>query len=59
MTEIRISCDRCGQVVLQGRTLLRVESGPLRGRYSEVDLCPDCVRWLVASLAEGKPRNET
>src|SRR5262245_16401536 len=55
MTEQRICCDRCGNVILETRTLLRVESGPLRMRYSDgVDLCSDCAEWLAGQFRRGQ-----
>jgi hypothetical protein len=51
MTTLTVHCDRCGERVLTDRTLLRVESGPLRSRRPEVDLCPQCVEtWFAAAL---------
>ena len=43
--------DRCGQVVLADRTLLRIESGPLRNQHECIDLCKTCQGLLVSWLA--------
>ena len=43
MIETKHICDRCGNVVLSDRTLLKVESGPVRAKgVHEVDLCESC-----------------
>jgi hypothetical protein len=39
--ETRIMCDRCGDIVLEGRTVLRVETGPL-SHQDATDLCQTC-----------------
>lgn len=51
MTEQRIICDRCKGVVIEARTYLRVECGPLRrsGRDA-LDLCGDCAEAFAAFL---------
>lgn len=53
MTTTIITCDRCGREIVSGRSLLRVESGPLRDRRSKLDLCPACVELLLAWLGSG------
>lgn len=37
-----VTCDRCRRTIEADRHLLRIESGTLRGRRSEVDLCTVC-----------------
>jgi hypothetical protein len=57
MTEMMIICDRCRQPIGENRTLLRVESGPLRNHYpAGADLCSDCaLSWFRATLRRGQP----
>jgi hypothetical protein len=47
MTETRHFCDRCGCVIPSDRTALRVESGPLLGRFDVLELCADCAHLLT------------
>jgi ribosomal protein S27AE len=47
MTETRHFCDRCGCVILADRTALRVECGPLLGRFDVLEFCPDCATQFV------------
>jgi hypothetical protein len=51
VTEMCHDCDRCGVPIERGRTLLRVECGPLRGRQDTIDLCSACTDALVSWLA--------
>lgn len=51
MVEQRVMCDRCGNVILEGRSLLTVEAGPLRTRRESVDLCSDCADLLAGWLS--------
>jgi hypothetical protein len=53
VTTTTFTCDRCGQRIEAGRTLIRVETGPARDRIPEVDLCPGCLDALVAWLKAG------
>jgi hypothetical protein len=59
MIEQRIFCDRCHRLIDAGRTLLHVETGPLRERRPTCDLCPACleewVRWLSAGASTPEP----
>lgn len=52
MIERRYCCDKCGSIILEDRTLLRVESGPLSGRWPDgIDVCRDCLgSWLVPAI---------
>jgi hypothetical protein len=47
---LMVSCDRCGEPIDSGRTLLWVETGPLRSRRDTIDLCLTCVDALAVSL---------
>lgn len=51
-TELRVCCDRCHAVVLEQRTLLKVESGPIRVRHQSIDLCLDCQSAFAGFLKE-------
>jgi hypothetical protein len=42
--------DRCKVRIERGRSLLRVESGPLRDRRESIDLCEACARALLESF---------
>jgi hypothetical protein len=55
-SETTVRCDRCDEVITADRTVLRVESGPLRGRREQVDLCDECAQALVAWLRPGDNR---
>lgn len=48
-------CDRCGDVILESRTLLSVEGGPLRIHRPTIDLCGHCAESLSGWLSELKP----
>jgi hypothetical protein len=48
-----VHCDRCRERINTDRTLLRVETGPARDRFPEVDLCPGCFERFVAWLQTG------
>lgn len=51
MTETRHYCDRCRDPILDGRTVLTVECGPLRQAGTDViDLCPGCAGRLTNFL---------
>ena len=47
---IHITCDLCGQNILEDRHLLRVESGSMRGRRPECDFCQACFARFLAFL---------
>jgi hypothetical protein len=51
-----VTCDRCAATIESDRTLLRVETGPLRTRREAIDLCAECVKALVAWLRTGDDR---
>lgn len=51
MVETRVFCDRCRAPILEGRSVLRVEAGPLRARLEVLDLCGDCAELLQGWLA--------
>jgi hypothetical protein len=36
-----IHCDRCGRTILEGRTLLRIETWTSRHQEA-IDMCPGC-----------------
>jgi uncharacterized cysteine cluster protein YcgN (CxxCxxCC family) len=57
MREVSILCDRCGQVVIEHRTEIRVESGPLRELegVESADLCLDCGEALLSFFRERRP----
>jgi hypothetical protein len=51
MTESKSMCDRCGKVITEDRSVLKVETGPLRHRWPEgADLCAECCEWLVSQI---------
>jgi hypothetical protein len=62
MVEMTIRCDRCRCVIAEDRSLLRVESGPLRQQREQVDLCTTCASalttWLTTSVAAPAPDRE-
>ena len=47
---LTVTCDKCKRTIEADRHLVRVESGPLRCRRPEIDLCSDCaagfLEWL-------------
>lgn len=49
---LTVHCDRCGATVLADRTLIRVETGPLRVQLEHIDLCGDCAPLLACWLRE-------
>jgi hypothetical protein len=49
---LTVTCDRCTEVVSADRTLLLVETGPMRPRRESIDLCPSCVEGLGVWLRE-------
>ena len=55
MTEIKVTCDRCKCVIIESRTILKVESGVMRSRdgVEAVDLCRDCGSCLSDFLRAG------
>jgi hypothetical protein len=56
VVETKYLCDRCGSVIVEARTALAVESGPLRkSGLSSVDLCVDCAVSLVGWLRRDEP----
>ena len=56
MTHSQVICDRCQGVILENRTVLKVECGVVRTRdgLPEVDLCADCGDGL-SSYLKGVP----
>jgi hypothetical protein len=38
---LTVTCDRCDDEITADRTLLRVESGPLRPRREAIELCDE------------------
>lgn len=48
---ITVSCDKCGDTILENRIQYEVRVGPLRQRRPQVDLCAACARMLDAWLA--------
>jgi hypothetical protein len=54
MTEIKHFCDKCGERIAEGRTLLANKAGPHRLRRPQVDLCGPCYeefdQWLSARV---------
>jgi hypothetical protein len=50
---LTVTCDRCGERIEAGRTVLRVETGPARDRLPVVDLCPECSDRFVGWLQRG------
>jgi hypothetical protein len=56
MTETRHICDKCKNVIIENRTLLKAEAGPLRlTTESQFDLCMDCVAQFRGWLRSGAP----
>ena len=53
MTKTTIWCDLCRQPIEADRHLLRVESGSLRDRRPEIDLCRACLAAMLAWLEKG------
>jgi hypothetical protein len=57
MIDSTVTCDRCRNPILESRTLLKVECGPVRAAgVLELDLCSGCagllIEWLRASPAK-------
>ena len=48
-----ITCDVCNDPIKADRHLLRAESGSLRDRRPEIDLCPACFAGLLDRLGRG------
>lgn len=40
--ELKVTCDRCRQLIVSGRSALKVECGPLLSHRSAIDLCLGC-----------------
>ena len=57
--EIRVCCDRCKNIVLEGRTLLRAECGPMLTKRPTLDLCEGCrvllENWIGSFAIEASP----
>lgn len=53
-------CDRCGSVIAEGRTLLRVESGDLVKLLPNrsTDLCRECAGALLVWLETKTPNSD-
>jgi hypothetical protein len=47
---LTVICDRCGEIVISGRTLLKVECGPLRAHADTLDICEYCASSLSSWL---------
>jgi hypothetical protein len=56
MTVSTISCDRCGVEISADRTLLTVETGPLRSKRPTVDFCRDCAVAFFSWIDAGVPK---
>ena len=50
MTKTEHFCDRCRNRIERGRSLIRVETGPLRDRLPMFDLCERCQQALSGWL---------
>jgi len=66
MRTTTVRCDRCSEVIREGRSVLVCEAGLLAQFHDgDVDLCRDCADafkgWLSETWAESvaSPRNET
>lgn len=57
MTKTEVFCDKCGVKIEADRSLIRLETGPLRLARPEIDLCLGCARALMAWVDED--RDET
>jgi hypothetical protein len=52
--EHRYCCNRCGNVILEARTRLVAESGPLRAAgLAEMDLCETCCQAVLDLIRSG------
>jgi hypothetical protein len=55
MREVKHICDKCRGCIVEDRTELRVESGPLRRSGVEsLDLCPDCAAAVADLIRAGR-----
>ncbi len=58
---LTIYCDRCNAVIHEGRTLLRVEAGPMRRYRETLDVCrlsaEQLLGWLRAESRAAAPAN--
>jgi len=54
MTKTEVFCDKCGDRIEADRSLICLETGPLRGARPEFDLCPGCARAFVAWVDEDR-----
>ena len=52
MMRTEVICDRCGNRIEAARSLIRLESGPLRDRLPTFDLCGRCQAALIGWLAD-------
>jgi hypothetical protein len=51
MVHQRITCDRCGETIVEDRTCLKATTGPLRHK-PPTDLCHDCKLGFEAFLGQ-------
>lgn len=49
---LNVTCDKCGRTIEADRHLVRVDSGSLRGRRPEVDLCTGCAAVFLDWLGQ-------
>ena len=50
MTQTKHFCDKCGTLIVEGRSLLIAKAGPIRGRKPEIDLCLGCAEDFMEFL---------
>jgi hypothetical protein len=54
MTEIKYMCDRCGDVIMIDRCLLKVECGTIRPHMQAIDLCQSCTDMFASFLRQSE-----
>lgn len=54
MTILTVFCDKCGETILENRTVFDIRAGAMRARRETIDLCDDCCRALDEWLRAGK-----
>jgi hypothetical protein len=51
INNMRVHCNKCGQVIVEDRSRVLALCGPLRRRLRHAELCPDCARALTGRPA--------
>jgi hypothetical protein len=55
MKQITVMCDRCGAVILENRSIVKIEAGNLGRQHDEpLDLCGTCQERFTDWLRSGR-----